>query len=165
MLAKPIYPRPVSKNYLSLVADNDEGIDGANTVFVWRTNTSTGSEAPIGTIAPPNADSSPRLRPVDEKAAQANKMALASRRQGATAPPGDRDRKSRMRTTKKSGAGGDQKAEFLALPPQAGTPPAKPAKGKKAKKRKKNGACSLGNEASSPLQSVYWFRVVLDEAQ
>ncbi|KAI4294284.1 hypothetical protein K525DRAFT_261855 [Schizophyllum commune Loenen D] len=68
------------------------------------------------------------------KAAQANKMALASRRQGATAPPGDRDRKSRMRTTKKSGVGGDQKAEFLALPPQAGTPPAKPAKGKKKKR-------------------------------
>ena len=68
------------------------------------------------------------------KAAQANKMALASRRQGVTAPPGDRDRKSRMRTTKKSGAGGDQKAEFLALPPQAGTPPAKPAKGKKKKR-------------------------------
>ena len=32
-----------------------------------------------------------------------------------------------------------------------------------AKKRKK--ACGSAAEASSPLQSVYWFRVVLDEAQ
>ncbi|TRM65417.1 hypothetical protein BD626DRAFT_535849 [Schizophyllum amplum] len=70
------------------------------------------------------------------KAAQANKMALASRRAGAANTPAapDRDRKSRLRTTKKSGAGGDQKAEFLALPPQAGTAPGKPAKGKKKKR-------------------------------
>ena len=33
-----------------------------------------------------------------------------------------------------------------------------------AKKRKKT-ACGAAGEASSPLQSVYWFRVVLDEAQ
>lgn len=40
----------------------------------------------------------------------------------------------------------------------------KPPKKMNAKKRKKN-ACSSVMEASSPLQSVYWFRVVLDEAQ
>lgn len=33
------------------------------------------------------------------------------------------------------------------------------------KKRKKNTSGNTGAEATSPLQSVYWFRVVLDEAQ
>ena len=36
-------------------------------------------------------------------------------------------------------------------------------KGKKAKKRKK--AFGSAAEATSPLQSIHWFRVVLDEAQ
>ena len=38
------------------------------------------------------------------------------------------------------------------------------AKGKKAKKRKKNAGPNAA-EATSPLQSIHWFRVVLDEAQ
>lgn len=46
----------------------------------------------------------------------------------------------------------------------SGQPIAKPAKGKKAKKRKKN-AIGSPAEATSPLQSIHWFRVVLDEAQ
>ena len=45
-----------------------------------------------------------------------------------------------------------------------GQPIIKPGKGKKAKKRKKN-AGSNAAEATSPLQSIHWFRVVLDEAQ
>ncbi|RPD57037.1 hypothetical protein L227DRAFT_578225 [Lentinus tigrinus ALCF2SS1-6] len=45
----------------------------------------------------------------------------------------------------------------------SGQPIAKPAKGKKAKKRKKN-ATGTAAEATSPLQSIHWFRVVLDEA-
>ncbi|KAI0756790.1 SNF2 family N-terminal domain-containing protein [Daedaleopsis nitida] len=43
-----------------------------------------------------------------------------------------------------------------------GQPIVKPLKGKKAKKRKKTAGSAV--EATSPLQSVHWFRVVLDEA-
>lgn len=38
-------------------------------------------------------------------------------------------------------------------------------KPKKAAAKKRKKACGSAIEASSPLQSVYWFRVVLDEAQ
>ena len=44
-----------------------------------------------------------------------------------------------------------------------GQPIVKQSKGKKAKKRKKNGGSAA--DATSPLQSIHWFRVVLDEAQ
>lgn len=39
------------------------------------------------------------------------------------------------------------------------------AKPKKAGAKKRKKACGSATEASSPLQSIYWFRVVLDEAQ
>lgn len=41
--------------------------------------------------------------------------------------------------------------------------PVTKSKGKKAKKRKKVAGSAV--EATSPLQSIHWFRVVLDEAQ
>ena len=47
---------------------------------------------------------------------------------------------------------------------ERGNPVIKLPKAKKVKKRKK-GICPSAAEASSPLQSVHWFRVVLDEAQ
>ncbi|KAJ3535904.1 hypothetical protein NM688_g6913 [Phlebia brevispora] len=73
----------------------------------------------------------------------------------------------------KSAAGGDEEEEdedgnssdgYVEID-ERGNPVIKLPKQKKAgKKRKKNGACTPGTEISSPLQSVYWFRVVLDEA-
>lgn len=50
---------------------------------------------------------------------------------------------------------------------ESGNPVLKLPKAKKAgmKKRKKGSAIGNGVEATSPLQSIHWFRVVLDEAQ
>ncbi|KAI0830531.1 SNF2 family N-terminal domain-containing protein [Trametes gibbosa] len=44
-----------------------------------------------------------------------------------------------------------------------GRPVGRPPKAKKAAKKRKK-AAGLGAEATSPLQSIHWFRVVLDEA-
>jgi SWI/SNF-related matrix-associated actin-dependent regulator of chromatin subfamily A3 len=49
---------------------------------------------------------------------------------------------------------------------ERGNPIIRLAKAKKGKKRKKTSVISnLANEVPSPLQSIHWFRVVLDEAQ